>query len=304
MSSLVPIKKAELAVGEPLPWPIYDISNNLLMNEGVVIQNQRQLEALYEKGVYRNPTWDIKPRRQPKSIPLSSRPVEEKGTPPPPRRHNRELKFSDMKLRLGDRLQLQEVTGEKARHLAKVVGYLDGYSLIVTHPARDGKPQVFLERQPFIVRAFSGKHAFAFETHLLKIYPAPYPHLHLASPKHVEKKAIRGSERTSCNIIASVTADSTPDTQPRAAVMVDLSITGAKVAAKEALGEKGGAVVVAFRCQNNIADEYLTLRGILRQIDFDSEDGGVLHGVEFTDLKNSDRLVLENTIYRLRFEEI
>lgn len=64
MDSLVPIKRAELAVGNPLPWPVYDASNNLLMNEGVVIQNQRQLDALYEKGVYRNPTWDIKPRRQ------------------------------------------------------------------------------------------------------------------------------------------------------------------------------------------------------------------------------------------------
>lgn len=163
---------------------------------------------------------------------------------------------------------------------------------------------VFLERQPFIVRAFSGKHAFAFQTHLLKAYPAPYPHLHLASPKHVEKKEIRSSERMACDIIASVVAENDPEKRSRAAVLVDLSISGAKVTAKEALGEKSGAITLAFRCQGNVSDEYLTLRGILRHIDFDSEGGGVQHGVEFVELQNSDRLVLENTIYRIRFEKI
>ncbi len=302
--SLVPIKKAELAVGEPLPWPVYDVSNNLLLNEGVVIQNPRQLDALYEKGVYRNPTWNIKARRQPKSIPLASRPAEEKGAPPPPRKNNLQLKFSEMKLGLGDRLQLQEVTGEKARHLAKIVGYLDGQSLIVTHPAKDGKPLVFLERQPLIVRAFSGKHAYAFETHLLRSYPVPYPHLHLGCPKHVEKKEIRGSERIACDIIASVTPEADPEKRPRAGVMTNLSITGTKITSKEVLGEKGAPLALAFRCQGNLSDEYLTLRGIIRQVDFDAEDGGVRHGVEFVELQNSERLILENAIYRLRFEGI
>lgn len=304
MDSLVPIKRAELAVGNPLPWPVYDASNNLLMNEGVVIQNQRQLDALYEKGVYRNPTWDTKPRRQAKPTPLAKRPAEEKSAPPLPRKDCLHLKFSDMKLGLGDRLQLQEMTGEKTRHLAKVVGYLDGQSLIVTHPAKDGKPLVFLERQPLIVRVFSGKHAFAFETHLLKSYPTPYPHLHLGCPKHVEQKEIRGSERIACDIIASVAAEGDPDKRARAGVMTNLSISGARITSKEALGTKGAAVVVAFRCQSSHADEYLTLRGILRQVDFDADDGRVQHGVEFIDLSNNDRLILENTIYRLRFEGI
>ena len=213
-----------------------------------------------------------------------------------------ELNFSDMKLRLGDRLQLQDAAGEKNRYLIKVVGYLDRHSLIVTFLRRNGNPLTFLEQQPFIVRGFSGKHAFAFETHLLKSYPDPYPHLHLASPKRVEQKEIRGSERVSCNIAVSVIADGNTEKRYCSAVMMDLSITGTKIAAMKPLGEKGGMVALTFRSRRNISDDYLTLRGILRCINFDARDDGVLHGVEFVELQNSDRLALENMLYRLRFE--
>ena len=304
MNNLVPIQKTEFIVGEPLPWAIYDASKKILLNEGAVIQSRRHLDSLYEIGVYRNPSGDVQPRRQATPMPMSKSSIGEKVTSAPPRKPSLELKFSDMNLRLGERLQLQEVAGEKTRHFTKVVGYLDSHSLIVTHPTRGGEPLVFLDRQPLIVRGFSGKHAFAFETRLLKSYPAPYPHLHLASPKHVEMKEVRGSERISCNIITSVTSDSDPSKQPLAAVMTDLSITGTKVTAKEALGEKGEGVVLRFRCIGNKSDEYLNVRGILRNIDFETMDGSVLHGVEFAELQNGDRLVLENMIYYLRFEYV
>jgi hypothetical protein len=305
MSSLVPIKKAEIAVGKPLPWPIYDANHNLLMNEGVIVQNQRQLDALCAQGLYRETKWDLKPaKRSPRPLLRNPSPAasEDKAPPAPPRKDGVEMKLSDMKLRIGDRLQLQEITGEKARHLTKLVGYLDGNSLIVTTPLRDGKPLIFLDRQPFIVRAFSGKHAFAFETHLLKSYPAPYPHLHLASPKLVNKLEIRTAERIDCNYITSVTTENAPDKPPRAAVIVDLSISGAKVTAKETLGEKGTPIVLAFRCEGHGSDEYLTLRGVIRHIsgDFDVSSGTpeIHHGIEFVDLQASERLILENTIYR------
>jgi c-di-GMP-binding flagellar brake protein YcgR len=310
MSSLVPIKKAEIAVGKPLPWPIYDANHNLLMNEGVIVQNQRQLEALCEQGLYRETKWDLKPaKRPPKPLLRNSTPAaEEKAPSPPPRRDGEEMRLSDMKLRIGDRLQLQEVTGEKARHLTKLVGYLDGNSLIITTPARDGKPLIFLDRQPFIVRAFSGKHAFAFETQLLKSYPLPYPHLHLASPKRVNKLEIRTAERIDCNFITSVTLENDPDKAPSAALIVDLSVSGAKVTARKALGEKEAAIVLAFRCEGHGSDEYLTLRGIIRHIsgDLDLQSGApeIHHGVEFVELQASERLILENTIYRKLIETL
>lgn len=303
MTSRIPIRKTELAVGDPLPWPVYDVSNNLLMREGTVIQDRQQLDAIYGKGAYRNPLREIKSRRQPKSAPRESHSGAEAERSQLHKR-NLQLKFSDMKLQLGERLQLQEVAGDKARHLVQVVGYMDKHSLIVTHPTRGGEPLVFLERQPFIVRALSGKHAFGFKTHLLKHYPSPYPHLHLASPREVEKRKIRSSERITCNIIASITADRDPEKQAHSAVISDLSTAGTKIAAREILGGKGATLTFIFRCQRDTPDDYLTLRGIVRDINLDARNHSILHGMEFIDLKNSDRLALENMIYRLRFEEI
>ena len=71
---------------------------------------------------------------------------------------------------------------------------------------------------------------------------------------------------------------------------------------KETLGEKGTPIVLAFRCEGHSSDEYLTLRGIIRHIsgDYDVSSGApeIYHGVEFVDLQPSERLILENTIYR------
>jgi hypothetical protein len=91
--------------------------------------------------------------------------------------------------------------------------------------------------------------------------------------------------------------DSDQYKQAHAAVMRDLSLTGTRVTTREPLGGKGAGVVLKFRCQGNISDEYLCIRGILRNIDCDAQDGWVLYGVEFVELQNSDRLVLENMIY-------
>ncbi|MBL1277245.1 MAG: hypothetical protein COB30_014270 [Ectothiorhodospiraceae bacterium] len=47
------IPPSELHVGAPLKWAIYDIEGQLLMGKGVVVNSQRQLDALVDKGLFR-----------------------------------------------------------------------------------------------------------------------------------------------------------------------------------------------------------------------------------------------------------
>ncbi len=307
-NQLVPVRKTDLVVGEPAPWPVYDGKNNLLLNRGTVIQSQKQLDVLYSQGLYRDPRWEVQQRK----MLAASRAAQEAAprTPPPPRKQDDLVacRFSEMKLKPGDGVQLQELTGEKGKHVAKIVGFLDGVSLVVTNPVRDGKPVPFLDRQPFIVRTFSGRNAFAFESQILRAYPAPFPHLHLASPKGVKALEVRGAERIACAIIAAVSREGDAEKRSQAAVIVDLSVTGARLTAKEALGKKDETIIVAFRCESNATDEYLTLKGVIRQIgpEAPAQEGAapeVGHGVQFVDLQSSERLVLENTIFRRLLEE-
>ncbi|TVP54136.1 MAG: phosphohydrolase [Halomonadaceae bacterium] len=52
MSDLIKVSPGVLAVGEPLPWPIYDGDGNLLVSQGYVISNERQLDSLYSRGLF------------------------------------------------------------------------------------------------------------------------------------------------------------------------------------------------------------------------------------------------------------
>ena len=50
------INPGEVSVGEPLPWPVYDIEKALLLNQGTVVSSEKQLSVILEKGVYRGLT--------------------------------------------------------------------------------------------------------------------------------------------------------------------------------------------------------------------------------------------------------
>lgn len=53
--NLVRLAPGILDVGKPLPWPVYNESGQLLVAQGHVIQNENQLERLYERGLYDPP---------------------------------------------------------------------------------------------------------------------------------------------------------------------------------------------------------------------------------------------------------
>jgi len=50
VTALVKLAPGALAVGHPLPWTVYDLNGVLLVRRGYVVQSERQLERLYERG--------------------------------------------------------------------------------------------------------------------------------------------------------------------------------------------------------------------------------------------------------------
>ncbi|MDX1756244.1 MAG: HD domain-containing phosphohydrolase [Marinobacter sp.] len=52
MPNLVRVAPGALVVGKPLPWTVYDHRGNVLLRQGYVIQNESQLEQLFERGLF------------------------------------------------------------------------------------------------------------------------------------------------------------------------------------------------------------------------------------------------------------
>lgn len=52
MPNLVRVAPGALVVGKPLPWTVFDDRGNVLLRQGYVIQNESQLEQLFERGLF------------------------------------------------------------------------------------------------------------------------------------------------------------------------------------------------------------------------------------------------------------
>ncbi|MFA7281872.1 MAG: HD domain-containing phosphohydrolase [Sterolibacterium sp.] len=62
--------------GIPLPWDVYDDAGQLLLRKGFVIDNQKQLDSLMDRGMFVNATNIVKPVLSPVSAPQRHEPFE------------------------------------------------------------------------------------------------------------------------------------------------------------------------------------------------------------------------------------
>lgn len=290
--TLIRIRKSDIDPSKPLPWSVFDARKRLLARRGATPESVEDFTRLVDNGMFRDTASE-----QPSG---AERPVEEAATEPAVE----EIPLDAVRLQVGDTLQLQGQAGDGQRHYVKMIGYLKGLGVLVSAPTRDGKLLFMREGQAFVVRAFCGKHAYAFPTTITKVINSPFPYLHLAYPATVRGLAVRRFARVDVQIIASVSATGNAAAEPQSATIVNLSLGGAMLTAATRLGRRGDDVVVKFRLRLNDIESYLAVPGILRAIAPDENGSGLLkHGVEFGDIGQQDQLVLTAYVYQRLLED-
>jgi len=72
METIRRILPGEINVGEPLPWPVYDIEKALLLQKGTVVRSEKQMNIIMENGVYRGMTEDevVEEKKRDKEKPI------------------------------------------------------------------------------------------------------------------------------------------------------------------------------------------------------------------------------------------
>ena len=132
--------------------------------------------------------------------------------------------------------------------------------------------------QTYVVRAFSGKKAYAFTAIAVKSVHTPHPYLHLSYPKEIRCAVVRQGARAEVKIIASVSLGEPERTG--AAELCDLSIGGTSGIMKQALGKKGEIGRIKFKVNAADHDEYLNLKTVLRSVSPAESGDGFRHGFE------------------------
>lgn len=210
--------------------------------------------------------------------------------------------FADMKLGVGDRLQIQLPTHLRSeRAFVKVVGYLENVSLIVTAPSRNGSRLTLLENEILVVRAFTRQSAFAFNCSILRVCKLPFDYLHLSFPRRIQGTVIRKSTRVRAGFDAELAAAAPSGTSATRATIVNISSTGALVSAPEPLGAAGDTLTLRFRVHLHDVDSGLEVAAKILNVA--QEDGTepecvYRHGIEFQNLKPNDRMIVTSFVYQ------
>lgn len=210
----------------------------------------------------------------------------------------------DLQLNVGDIVQLQFALDDAQRkHPTKVIGYLQGKSLLVTTPRIDGKVMLVREGQPVVVRMLSRNSVYAFNTQVLVSNLKPFAYLHLNYPQAIEKIVVRKAMRVAADLETNITCVSAED--PKANVQAkgrirDLSTSGAQVIAAQSLGEPGDLLVLTLRIPVAGVQKYLKISSVIRsRRELPQETGGIdwQHGVEFQLLEEMDNILLHGFVY-------
>jgi hypothetical protein len=220
--------------------------------------------------------------------------------PTPAQREAGVLSLDQVKLSIGDSIQLQFQSGiEQSRCIVTLIGYLEGQSVIVTTPIINGSMMLVREGQDFVIRLFSGKSAYAFTTMAKRVTNTPYPHLHLAYPKEVRGLVIRGSSRGRTNIICHATVEAG---RGYACVARDISIGGALISASEKMADVGDPLILKFRVKVKDTEHMLALNCTIRSVNASrpaaDEKPTIQHGLSFEDVTSQDTLVISTLLYQ------
>jgi len=214
------------------------------------------------------------------------------------------MDYSDLKIQVGETLQLQPRDGEDSRRMqVKLIGYMPGASLLVTTPKVGGKVMIMREGQPFVARMMLGSRIVGFTTTILRSCARPFPYLHLSYPAEVEQITVRKAQRVRVKLFASL-KNNNPDFQfdkPRSGTIIDISTTGALMVAGEQLGASGDEVAVRCALKIGGAEKLLSLPAFIRNIHVGQSEehgeGSYYHGLEIVLKDEQDTFALHGYVY-------
>ena len=205
--------------------------------------------------------------------------------------------FAEMHLKVGDRIPIEIPRGIKGeRTLGKVVGWVEGSSFLITLPQRIITAGLLKEGEHVLLRAFTGKSAFAFSATVLKIEHYPFTYLHLRFPEKIEAVTVRGSFRHGVRLPATVTAAGKTGITGS---ILNIGMAGARIGVTEQLTEES-LIQLATRFDLQGIPVVLELNAQIRSSKSTTDEQGVTryeYGVEFRELQPNDHMALGNLLW-------
>ena len=211
------------------------------------------------------------------------------------------FQFRDMRLKVGDRVQIEPPSQLGAgRVSAKVVGWVEGQNLILTIPQTPAGRLCLHAGEHVVVRAFTGRSAFAFSATVLRGTAKPVEFLQLSFPDRIDGVDVRSSPRFRLGLPASVRPAG--GSEPVSATIDNIGSTGALLVCGTALGAVGDSIEMAFDIVLHEVPVSLALCAEIRTAEQGAESAQYRHGVSFVEPSTNDRLIMAALVWFNMYE--
>jgi len=207
----------------------------------------------------------------------------------------------ELGLNIGGFLNLQlSQRNDGQRWTARLIGFLDGESMLVTTPHDGGAPVPFYTHDGVTVRYLAGREIHGFTTWVRKVAVQPFPYMHLAFPRTIERVPFRQEERVPMDLPVKYQSVTQSDECGDGRIL-DLSAAGALLKAPESLGMPGDEVRLQFDVVFAGLESHVDVCATIRNVKPDehrlSDGEHKLYGVQFQDLGEQSRLFIKGFVY-------
>ncbi len=208
--------------------------------------------------------------------------------------------LNPLRLGIGEVMQIQFV-GESERYHARLVGFLEERSIIVTIPVKNKRIVPVRAGQSLNVRMMVSGRASAFTTTVIQTSRVPYLHMHLEYPKDLVTSNIRKAVRVEIRVDGTVINTSIGERGKEIDCFVaDISETGAHLVTPIRIGKSGDEIDLVLPVEISNIQRTLEISGILRsriKTKSTGEEREVHYGVEFKPGSDDQRISMIAFIY-------
>jgi c-di-GMP-binding flagellar brake protein YcgR len=210
------------------------------------------------------------------------------------------IPFQEMRLQVGERLQLVLHRMHGTIHYSTLIGYETGKYLLVKVPTENGVSVPMREGEEVTVRAFSGAGVYSFDCAVDMIQLSPHYYMHLSFPSEITVIPLRDAPRIRVNLPAQIRCGG--NAAPKLAILSDLSISGAYITTDSEWGAPGEEVSVAFsfKVKPTNQEVWLELDGVIRSVHPVVIQGAASWngiGVHFENVAPNDLVMLQHYLY-------
>ncbi len=279
------LEKDKIVVGRPLPFSVFGAEGQLLLAEGSVVESDRALQMLLRKGVYHDAISGEIIAASPSDHP-------EITSGDPLTRLQRDYGAAGA----GRSFALSVAADDSSEAYSTWVIGVHGQTIMLTAPRQaNGSLVSVTVGQVWLCRAFQMTSAFRFRSAVIKVVFEPFPHVHINAPQHVERRTVRGRPRAAVFVRVALEAP-----VAAAAVLVDLSLSGGRLAAEESVKlDRGQAISIAMKLELIDSQFELSLKAIVIA-QFGASDGRhpkvMFYGLKFEALSEVEKLVLHSYV--------